>query len=128
MPALGTWAETAIVNALLRNVSFTLPTTWFLALYLTNPTAANTGTEVSGVSYVRQPILFGPPSGGTIANSTDIAFPLAGTTWGNIAYGGILDASSGGHLLFYGSLVTPRYINAGDVLKFLTGSVVITVS
>ena len=128
MAALGTWAETAIVNALLRNIGFTLPTTWFLALYLTNPTAANTGTEVSGVSYVRQPILFGPPSGGTVANSADIAFPLAGTSWGNIAYGGIITASSGGNLLFYGPLVTTRFIGAGDVLKFLTGSVQITVS
>lgn len=128
MPALGTYAENAVVNALLRNMPITWPTAWFLALYLTNPTANNTGTEISGVSYVRQPILFGPPSGGALANTTDIAFPLAGSSWGNVAYAAILDASTGGNLLFYGPMVASRFINSGDVLKFLTGNVQVTVS
>jgi len=128
MPALSLYAENATVNALLRNIAITWPTSWYLALYLSNPTYLDSGTEVSGVSYARQPILFGPPSGGAVANTTDISFGVAGSAWTNITHAAIRDASSGGHLLFYGALVTPRYISSGDVLKFLTGNVVCTVS
>jgi hypothetical protein len=83
---------------------------------------------VTGGSYVRQPILFGPPSGGACANSADVAFPMASANWGNITHCAIRDASTGGNLLFYGSMVTPRNITSGDVLKFLTGNVIATVS
>jgi hypothetical protein len=131
MPALGSYAENLVVNALLRGISFTPPTQWFLCLYTSNPTSLDTGTEIaigSTTNYFRQPVTFGPPSGGALSNTTDITFPIAGTSWGNITYAAIRDASTSGHLLFYGSLVTPRFIVAGDVLKFLTGNVVCTVS
>jgi hypothetical protein len=128
MAALGTTTANKVIGALLTDASFTLPTSWFLALYLTNPTASDTGTEISGVSYVRQPIIFGTPSGGSVSNTTDIAFPYAGSVWGNVVYAAILDASTGGNLLFFGPLVSPQYVGAGDVLKFLTGNVTATVS
>ena len=128
MSALGLTTANALANAVLRNTSYSSPTNWFLALYLTNPTAADTGTEVSGVSYARQPIIFSVPSGGSVSNTTDIAYSFAGSTWGNVAYAAIRDASTGGNLLLFGALVTPRYVNAGDVLKFLTGNVVATFS
>lgn len=130
MAALGVWAENAVVNALLRNVSFTLPTAWYLALYTSNPTSLDAGTEVStsGTNYSRQPVAFGPPSSGTLANSTDITFPSASATWGNVTHAAVRDAITGGNLLFYGTLVIPRYIVLGDVLRFLTGNVVCTVS
>jgi hypothetical protein len=128
MPALSTYAENAVVNALLRATNLTAPTTVYLALYTSNPTSADTGTELSGGNYARQPITFGPPSGGAVANSSDIGFLVATTIWGNITHAAIRDAITSGHLLFYGSLVTPRYINIGDVIQFLTGNVVCTVS
>ena len=131
MPALSLYAENAVVNALLRNTPITWPTSWYLALYTTNPTYLDTGTEISfsgGTNYARQPILFGAPTAGAVSNTTDLTFPLAGITWGNITYAAVRDAPTGGHLLFYGSMVTPRYISSGDVLKFLTGNVVCTVS
>lgn len=128
MPALGGWAETAVINALLRGVDLTAPTAWYLALYKSDPTYLDVGLEVSGGSYARQSILFGVPSGGVSANTNEITFPTATNTWGNVTHAAIRDASSGGNLLFYGSLVVPRYITAGDVLKFLVDSVVATIS
>lgn len=128
MSALGSGTANALVAAVLTNTSYTTPTNWFLALYLTNPTAGDIGTECSGINYARQPIIFGTPSGGSVSNTTDIAFTFAGNTWGNIVYAAIRDASTGGNLLFFGSLVTPRFVNAGDVLKFLTGNVTATIS
>jgi len=128
MPVLGTWAENVVVNALLRGVDFSLPGQWWLALYLTNPTAADTGTEVSGSNYSRQPILFGAPSAGLVSNTTDISFSFAGTSWGTIGYAAIRSAETDGNLLFYGALVTPRIISPGDVLKFLIGNISCAVS
>ena len=128
MPALGTYAEDKIINLMVRNTSWTPPTTVYLALYLTTPTAADVGTEVSGGGYLRQAIVFAAPSGGVCLSSADVTFPIALTSWGNVAYAAIRDASTGGNLLFYGNLVLPRFVSSGDVLKFLTGNVAITVT
>ena len=131
MPALGVWAENSIVNYLLRGVTPTVPSSWFLALYTTNPTYLDAGTEVSssgGSNYARMPITFGAPSNGSVANTGQIDFSVAGSVWGNITYAAIRDNITTGHLLFYGALVTPRYIGAGDQLKFLVGNVVCMVS
>jgi hypothetical protein len=131
MAALSTYAENIILNLFLKGVNATAPLNWYLALYTTNPTAADTGTEVSfsgGSAYVRMPLTFGTPSGGVIATTGEVDFPVAGTNWGTISHAGIRDASTAGHLLFYGPLVTPRFISAGDVLKFLVGNISITVT
>jgi hypothetical protein len=131
MAALSNYAENMVINLLLKGVNATAPTQWYLALYTTNPTAADTGAEVSfsgGSAYVRKPLVFGTPSGGLISTTSEVDFPVAGTNWGTISYCGIRDASTGGNLLFYGPMVTPRYISAGDVLKFLVGNISVTVS
>lgn len=131
MPALSNYAETTVINLFLKGVNATAPTQWWLALYTTNPTAADTGTEVpfvGGSAYARQPITFGTPSGGSIASTGELDFPVAGTNWGTIGWAGIRDAATAGHLLFYGPLVVSRYISAGDVLKFLVGNISVTVS
>ena len=131
MPALSTWAENTVVSFLVNGVSPTAPSSWFMALYLTNPTAADTGTEVStsgGTNYARMPITFTTPTSGSVSNVGEIDFPLAGATWGNVTYAGIRDSGSAGHLLFYGALTTPKYVASGDVLSFLIGNVVCTIS
>jgi hypothetical protein len=131
MSVLSTYLENAFVNAALRNTVITFPTAWYIALYTTNPTSADVGTEIlttGGTNYTRQSVIFSAPSGGACANSADVSFPVAGTNWGNITYAGIRDASTGGHLLFYGPLVSPRFVSTGDVLKFLTGNIAVSVS
>lgn len=131
MPALSNYAENLVINLLLRGVSPTVPSAWFMALYTSNPTAADTGTEISfsgGTNYSRQPITFGVPSSGVSANTGDITFPVAGINWGTITHAAIRDDATTGNLLVYGSLVTPKFVGSGDVLKFLIGNVTITVS
>lgn len=128
MPALGTYAENKIINLMVRNTAWTPPTTVYLALYLTSPTASDTGTEISGSGYLRQAVVFGAPSGGVCTNSADVTFPIALSSWGNVAYAAIRDASTAGNLLFYGNMVLPRFVSSGDVLKFLTGNIAITMT
>lgn len=92
--------------------------TVYLALYTSNPTGADTGTEVSGGGYARQPITFSAPAleGGkqTIKNSAKVEFPVATADWGTITHIGIRDAATGGSLIAFAELKAPRTILAGD--------------
>lgn len=90
----------------------------YLALYTSNPTANDTGTEVSGGGYARQPITFSAPAleGGkqTIKNDAKVEFPVAEGDWGTITHVGIRDAAAGGNLIAFAALASPRTIQAGD--------------
>jgi hypothetical protein len=129
---LSNYLANALLNHVLRNSQYTRPTNVYVALYTTNPTPADTGQEVSGGGYTRLPIVFGPPAveGGkpTVKNSADIAFAIASASWGTISHIALRDAATGGNLLYFAALDSPRSILANDVFKFLTGSVAATMS
>ncbi len=95
MAEMSNYLENALINAVLRNTSYTSPATVYLGLYTTDPTDADTGTEVSGNAYARQSITFGAPSNGVTTNTAAIEFPQATGSWGTVAYVGIRDASTG---------------------------------
>jgi len=119
--------ETKIINHFFRNSSVSSPVTVYLALYTTDPTDADTGTEVSGFGYARQAITFGAPSGGVSTNTSGPhAFTPSGGGWGTIAHGAIRDALSGGNLMMHSPLDTARTINDGDTINFAVGAVSLT--
>jgi hypothetical protein len=122
----------ALLNQVFRNTVYTRPATVYIALYTSNPTAADTGTEVTGGAYVRQAVTFGAPaiisSKETIKNSADLPFPVATVDWGTVSHIGIRDAASGGNLLYYGPLDTARTILSGDRYNQLANSLVLTLS
>ncbi|TKI70112.1 hypothetical protein FC756_08380 [Lysinibacillus mangiferihumi] len=60
----------------------------------------NGDIEVTTASYSRQPGVFASPTDGQTSNSADILFPIAAESWGDITHIGILDAKTGGNLLF----------------------------
>lgn len=60
----------------------------------------NDDTEINKPSYARQPITFVEPDNGQTSNSTDILFPIATESWGDITHVGIFDSATGGNLLF----------------------------
>jgi hypothetical protein len=122
MSEMSNYLENALINATLRNTSYTSPTTVYLALYTSDPTDADTGTEVSGGSYARQAITFGAPSNGVSTNSAAIEFPQAGGSWGTVAFVGIRDASTAGNLLFHTALDASKTIATGDVFRVAIGS------
>jgi hypothetical protein len=122
MSEMSNYLENALINATLRNTSYTSPTTVYLALYTSDPTDADTGTEVSGGSYARQAITFGAPSNGVSTNSAAIEFPQAGGSWGTVSYVGIRDASTAGNLLFHTALDASKTIATGDVFRIAIGS------
>ena len=128
MANFSNYLENALINATLRNTSYSSPTTVYVALYTTDPTDANTGTECTGGSYARTSVTFGAPSNGVATNSADVTFPTATGSWGTIAYVGIRDASSGGNLLFHTALDASKTIDTGDVFRIAIGSLSVTLA
>ena len=126
MAEMSNYLENALINATLRNTSYTSPATVYLALYTSDPTDADAGTEVSGNAYVRQAITFGAPSDGVSTNSAAIEFPQATGSWGTVSYIGIRDASSAGNLLFHSPLDASKAIATGDVFRIAIGSLSVT--
>lgn len=128
MAEMSNYLENALVNATLRNTSYTSPTTVYVALYTTDPTDADTGTEVSGNGYARQSVTFSAPSNGATLNSNAVEFPQATGSWGTVAYIGLRDASSSGNLLYHTALDASKTIATGDVFRIAAGSLSVTLT
>jgi len=128
MAEMSNYLENALINATLRNTSYTSPAAVYLALYTSDPTDADTGTEVSGNAYARQAITFGAPSDGVSTNSAAIEFPQATGSWGTVSYIGIRDASTSGNLLYHTALDASKAIATGDVFRVAIGSLSVTLA
>ena len=128
MAAMSNYLENALINAVLRNTSYTSPTTVYAALFTSDPTDAGSGTEVSGGSYARKAIAFGAPSNGVSTNSGSVEFDQATGNWGTITHFALFDAATSGNMLFHGALTTSKTIETGDVFKFATSSVSVTLA
>lgn len=108
------------------------PTTLYIGLFTTAPTDSTAGTEVStsGTGYARVGISSSlsnwagtqaagsttPSSGtgGTTSNNIAIQFGSPTANWGTVTAFGIFDAQTGGNLLIYGNLLSPKTVNSGD--------------
>ena len=84
MAEFSNYLENALINAVLRNTTYTSPATVYVSLYITDPTDADSGTEVSGGSYARVAVTFGAPSNGVSTNSADVTFPTCTVSWGTV--------------------------------------------
>jgi len=113
------------INAALRATPYTSPTTVYVALYTVAPNVGGGGTEVSGGGYGRQIATFAAPVNGQTSNTTDITFPVATATWGTIVAFALLDAASGGNMLYFGNLSTPRTVLVSDQVRFPSGQLLV---
>jgi hypothetical protein len=122
------YLEGKLLDHILRNVPYTSPGAQiWIALYTSDPTDADTGTEVSGGSYARvQCTAWDVVSGGHTQNTNDITFATATANWGTISHVGIRDNSAGGNLLFHGPLAQSKVVNTNDTFKFLAGDLDVT--
>ena len=128
MAEFSNFLENALINAVLRNTTYTSPATVYVSLYTTDPTDADTGTEVSGGSYARTAVTMGAPSNGVSTNSADVTFPTATAGWGTVTHIGIHDASTSGNLLFHTPLDTSKTIDSGDIFKITSGNLSVTLA
>jgi hypothetical protein len=122
MAELSNYLENKLLDHVLRNVSYTSPTTVYVGLYTSDPADDNSGTEVSGGSYARQILSVTTATAGVVTSSVDVTFPQATGNWGTITHIGLLDALTSGNLLMHTPLTTSKLIETGDILKVPTGN------
>jgi hypothetical protein len=130
MAEMSNYLENALINVTLRATSYTAPTTVYVALYTTDPTDADTGTEVStsGTGYARTAVTFAAPSNGVSLNSADVTFPTATAAFGTVTHIGLRDASTAGNLLYHTPLDASKTIASGDIFKISTGNLSVTLA
>jgi hypothetical protein len=128
MAEMSNFLENALINATLRNTTYTSPATVYVSLWTSDPTDAGSGTEVSGGSYARTAVTMGAPSNGVSLNSADVTFPTATASWGVVGWIGINDALSSGNLLYHSPLDTSKTIDSGDIFKISTGNLSVTLA
>jgi len=126
MAEFSDYLEDKVLDHVLRNVSYSSPTTVYVGLYTTDPTDTNSGTEVTGGSYARQILSVTTASAGIVTSSADVTFPQATGSWGTISHLGILDALTSGNLLMHTPLTTSKTIDNGDILKISSGNLTVT--
>lgn len=124
------YLENKAIDHVFRSATWAKPTALYIALFTAAPNDAGGGTEVTGGGYARvnlapldtnwkatQGGTSGASSGtgGTTSNAIAIVFPAPSADWGTATHYGIFDASSGGNLLIWDALSTPRTILSGDL-------------
>jgi hypothetical protein len=138
------YLENAIVDHLFRSRTFAKPAALYVGLFTAAPSDAGGGTEVTGGGYARvnlppadanwtatQGGVSGNSSGtsGQTGNASIITFPAPSAAWGTVTHFGIYDAVTGGNLLIWDALTTPRAIANGDPAPtFQANALTITVS
>jgi hypothetical protein len=128
MAEMSNFLENALINATLRNTTYTSVATVYVSLWTSDPTDAGSGTEVSGGSYARTAVTFAAPSNGVTTNSADVTFPTATGSWGVVGWIGINDAATSGNLLYHSPLDTSKTIDSGDIFKISTGNLSVTLA
>ena len=119
MSEFSNYLENALLNAVLRNTTYTSPTTCFVGLFTSDPTG-------TGGAYARISVSFNAPSNGVCTNSADVTFAQATNNWGTISHIGLHDAVTTGNLLFHTILNSSKAIGTGDQFKISTGALTCT--
>lgn len=104
--------------------------TVYLALCNSDPTSADSGTEVSGGSYARRIVSFSEPSlvngVATCVNSADVTFPRATSSWGEVTHWEVKDAATGGSMKWFGTFTRSKTVETNDEIKIPSGELRIT--
>jgi hypothetical protein len=130
MAGFSDYLEDKVLEHVFGGNAYTAPTTLYIALYTVAPTDTGGGTEVSGGGYARQTGAFtvSGTNPTTASNSAAIEFPTATADQGTVVAVGIFDALTSGNLLAYANLDASKVVDTGDVFRFNTGDLDITLA
>ena len=123
--------ELHILDHMLGGPDYARPATVYVALFTSAPDDTGGGTEVAGGSYARVAVTnnttnWPAASGGVKSNGAPITFAQATAPWGTVGWWAIFDALSGGNMLIWGTVTTPRTVATGDVPSFAVGQLIVT--
>lgn len=119
------YLENKLMDHVFGGSAYTAPGTIYLALFTADPGDDDTGTELSGNNYSRQPITFSVSSN-LATNASAIEFDAASGSWGTVTHVGLYDASTSGNLIAHAALTVSKTIAASDVFRVPAGDLDIT--
>lgn len=132
MSAASDYLENEVLDHVLGKGTrdFTSPANLYVGLWTADDglEGGTVTSEVSGGSYAREAATFGAASGGSASNSGTITFTTATGNWGTVTHVAIMDASSGGNVLFHGAVTTSKTIETGDTFQISTGNLSISLA
>ena len=126
--AITTYQANRLNNYLFGATSFTPNGTYYIGLSTTAINAAGTGvTEPTGGGYQRVAVTnnktnFTDSTGGIVQNKVQFEFPESTTALGTIKHVFIADSLTGGNILYYDALTTPRTVQTATILLFAINS------
>lgn len=132
MSAASNYLENKVLDHVLTSTTYIAPGTRYLALFTgsaaTNLEAGVLTDEVSGGAYARTAVTFGNASNGAAANNAMVTFPVATASWGTITHVAVMDALTGGNVLFWAPVVVQKTIDAGDTFLVFVNNLSITLN
>ena len=137
MSAASNYLENALLNHTLTATGFTAPATRYLALFTNTSGSAATNLEAgtltdevstSGSAYARKAVTFAAASSGTSATNATVTFDAATANWGTITHIALMDASTGGQVLFWGAVTTSKTIETGDTFQVSSGNLTVSLA
>lgn len=127
MTSMTNYLEKKLLDHTLGKAAYTMPAAVYVALFKADPgEAGSTSNEVgSGIGYTRQELTSrvsaADATAGTAQNTAAITFGPATNDWGTITHAGIMDAATGGNMLFYAPLAEPKTFATGDSTQYAAG-------
>lgn len=118
-------------NVFNTKVSPALPKDYFIGLSSTTPSVDGTGVSepASSAGYARIKLdVLSEPTNGAITNNNPISFEESTANWGTMTHFVIYDALTGGNLLMYDALSTPRNVETATIVTIKKGSLTLTLS
>ena len=122
-----------VLNKALRDENFTVTSSLWIALFKATDSVALRGnvaasaSEVSATGYVRQEVrgatalTFTQSTDATSQVSGILLWPMAPVPWGTLTYAAVMDAASGGNVIVFGALASPKVVDSGDTFKIPVG-------
>jgi hypothetical protein len=116
-----------VIDGSLRSINYTAPTTVFVSLHSSDPTAnATPATEVTGTWYTRQTVVFGAQSiAGQTANTNTITYNAVVNGPVTVTHFAVWDAQTLGNMLYFGPLAATKTFSDTDVPSWLAGQIAI---
>lgn len=132
MSAASDYLEDKLLDHVLGGTTYTQPTTLYLALFTastgleTNSPSAEVSTSSTG--YGRQTVTFAAASSGSAATNATVTFTTATANWGTVTHVAVMDASTGGNVLFHGAVTASKTIETGDTFQVSSGNLTISLA
>jgi len=135
MSAASNYLENKLLDHALGTTAYTKPTEVYLALF--NNTSGNAATNLeagtltdetsdSGTAYDRKAATFTGASSGVAPTAATVQWSTATADWGTITHVAVMDAATGGNVLFWGQLTASKIVSTGDTFQVSAGNLSIT--